>query len=194
MRVSHPRDKFEHERAFQRLFRGACQKQIVKHGFRALLPGRLVSHAVPTTDGVPHSGLCRGRAVQDKAVGRHCSTPNARKLASCSSSGVSGLPCLRTSILSRMLARIFAHQSVPSSHRSSNVNAFSGKASRFTAGVRFRDSSTCRITSAGTGKNRRTACVRRIPSRNSASLTSANTSPQVLTSNSNSACAGLGCR
>ena len=60
--------------------------------------------------------------------------------------------------------------------------------------VRFRASSTCRITSAGTGKNRRTACVRRIPSRNSASLTSASTSPQVLTSNSNSACAGLGCR
>lgn len=126
--------------------------------------------------------------------GAHCSTPNARKLASCSSSGVSGLPCLRASILQRRLARIFAHQSVPSSHRSSSVNAFSGKASRFTAGVRFRASSTCRITSAGTGKNRRTACVRRIPSRNSASLTSASTSPQVLTSNSNSACAGLGCR
>ena len=34
----HPCDKFEHERAFQRFLRGARQKEIVKHRFRALLP------------------------------------------------------------------------------------------------------------------------------------------------------------
>lgn len=138
---------------FSSLGRGARRKEIVKHGFRALLPGRLVSHAVPTTDGVPDSGLCRGRAVQGKAVGCHCSIPNARRLASCSFKGISGLPCFLASIFPLRLARIFAHQSAPSSQRSSNVFVHSGSASASACAVSpRRNSSQCAQMSATVGK------------------------------------------